>query len=136
MIKRIIIAVMLVFLVAPVNMMAAPVWMNLPSATADNTDMALSALHMPEHYHNTVLGMEKDSNHDQDKAMTNAHDHDNEDCGYCMNCSNHCSTTAIISSFKDNFELAREFDTTSAGATMSRVSLLFRPPISAKQISG
>lgn len=85
----------------------------------------MSQMHMADHDHATML------NSGQEQSMTSAHDHSLQNCDYCMSYSNHCSNTAIIASFKNSFELDRKFETAITGDTMSRVSLLFRPPINA-----
>jgi len=122
--KQYIATALILILLAPVNM-GASAWMNLSSISANTGDAEMTQMHTTDHDHAAMLSI------GQEQSMTNAHDHSVQDCGFCMNCSNHCSTNALIASFKNHFELDREFATTIAGDTMSRVSLLFRPPISA-----
>lgn len=96
------------------------------SSGVETGEMAMAEMPMPGHDHAAMM----DSR--QKQAMMDAHDHGPEDCDdYCMNCSNHCSSTVIISSSSSSFALDRKFNRTITGNTLSRTYLLYRPPISA-----
>lgn len=121
MIKRYIVTVLVLLMLAPVNAGAAA-WMTESAPAAD----AMAQMHMAGHDHEAMM----DSSAKQ--AMMDAHDHSSEDCDdYCMNCSNHCSSTAITPSSSSTFEVDRKFHRTHTGNTFSRAYLLYRPPISA-----
>jgi len=65
-------------------------------------------------------------------AMMAAHDHDAAECDeYCMNCSSHCYTTAIVSSGSSSPHSASLSTGLESGDTADRAYLLFRPPIRA-----
>jgi len=122
MIKRYIVTALILALLAPLNM-GASAWMNPASAAAVASNKDMSQMHMNAHDHKAMLSS------GQEQAKIGTHDHSLEECDLCMNCSNHCSSTAIVASFKDRFDLDREFATGITGDTSSRVDLLFRPPI-------
>lgn len=121
MIQRTIVTALILLLLAPVNAGAAA-WMNNSSAA---NDAATPSMHMAGHDHQAML----DAGHQG--AMDETHDHSSGDCDYCMSCSNHCASTALVSIYKDSFALNREFATTISADTLNRVYLLFRPPIRA-----
>ena len=65
-------------------------------------------------------------------AMMTAHDHGAAECDdYCMNCSSHCYTTAIVSSGNSFPVSASPSARLESGDTTDRAYLLFRPPIRA-----
>ena len=81
---------------------------------------------MMAHDHDSMMSAE----HKQ--SMMDAHYHGAEECDdYCMNCSSHCSSTAIISSPSDAYDFDRKFGRATAVDTSSLVYLLYRPPICA-----
>lgn len=125
MIKRYIAAALVLIMLAPLNAGAAA-WMAESSSVVDADEMAMTQMLKLGHDHAAMM----DSS--QKQSMMDAHDHGSEDCDdYCMNCSNHCSSTAIIPSSSSSFALDRKFSRTIAGNTFSRAYLLYRPPISA-----
>lgn len=125
MIKRYIITALVLLMLAPLNA-GASAWMAESSPMVETDEVAMAEMLMPGHDHGAMMGSS------EKQSMMDAHDHDAEDCDdYCMNCSNHCSSTAIVPSSSNIFELDRKFNRTITGDTSSRASLLFRPPISA-----
>ena len=125
MIKRYIVTALVLIMLAPLNA-GASVWMAESSSVVDADEVAVAQMHMAGHDHGAMMGS------GQKQAMMDAHDHGSEDCDdYCMNCSNHCFSTAIIPSSSNIFALDRKFDRTITGNTLSRAYLLYRPPISA-----
>lgn len=65
-----------------------------------------------------------------DNAMMEAHDHSAAECDeYCMNCSSHCTSTAIVSSGSIFLAPASQPHRFASGTTADRAFLLFRPPI-------
>jgi hypothetical protein len=125
MIKRYLVTALVILMLAPLNAGAAA-WMAESPSVADDGEMTMSQMVMTGHDHEAMM-----SSH-QKQSMMDAHDHGSEDCeDYCMNCSNHCSSTALIPSSGNIFELDRKFNRTITGNTLSRAYLLFRPPISA-----
>ncbi len=66
----------------------------------------------------------------QQQAMMAAHEHGAEDCDeFCMNCSNHCSSTAIVTGGEHVMDLQRRYVLADREAAISFTYLLFRPPI-------
>ncbi|PCI76999.1 MAG: hypothetical protein COB20_09310 [SAR86 cluster bacterium] len=125
MIKRYIITALVLIVLAPLNAGAAA-WMTQSPTVGDTGEMPMAQMDMAGHDHESMMSS------GQKQLMMDAHDHGSDDCDdYCMNCSNHCSSTAILSSSNDIFELDREFHKTLAGDTSNRAYLLFRPPIRA-----
>lgn len=123
MIKRYIVTALVLLMLAPVNVGAAA-WMVESSSVVKPDEMAMAEMHMTGHDHAAMM----DSSAKQ--SMMAAHDHGSQDCDdYCMNCSNHCSSTAIIPSSSSTFERDRKFNRTISGNTFSRAYLLYRPPI-------
>jgi len=125
MIKQTIVTVLILVLLAPLNA-GASAWMSQSSSMTNDVELAMSPMHMPDHDHETMLRT-------AGKPSTmDTHDHSPEDCDeYCMNCVNHCSSTAISSSLIEIFELNHEFETTITSDILSRAYLLYRPPIRA-----
>lgn len=79
------------------------------------------------------LSTAKAESHGLHANHTDAHDqHSEEDCQeYCMSCSNHCSSLAVLSSHAANFTQARVLSAASIGVSSNHSDLLLRPPISA-----
>ena len=114
MIKRYIVSVLVLLMLTPVNA-GASAWMAESSSGVGADEMAMAEMHMAGHDH---------------EAMMDAHDHGSKDCNdYCMNCSNHCSSTAITPFSRSTFERDRKFNRTITGNTFSRAYLLYRPPM-------
>ena len=64
------------------------------------------------------------------QSSAHMHEHDADDCDeYCMNCSNHCSSTAIVTTSAHPFALDRKFSRAASADLSTRATLLFRPPI-------
>lgn len=125
MIKRYIVTALVLIMFAPLNV-GASAWMDESSSVVDADETAMAQMHMAGHDHEAMMGSA------QQQVMMDVHDHSAEDCDdYCMNCSNHCSSTAIIPTLSHVFELDRKFTRTLTGNTFSRAYLLYRPPISA-----
>jgi hypothetical protein len=104
----------------PVNAGASS-WMDESSSVVKSEEM-----HMAGHDHEAMMDSE------QKPSSMDAHDHGSEDCDdYCMNCSTHCTSAAIIPSSSSTFELDRKFNRSITGYTSSYAYLLYRPPISA-----
>ncbi|MDA0281612.1 MAG: hypothetical protein O3C29_14455 [Proteobacteria bacterium] len=123
MIKRYIVTALVLLMLAPVNA-GASAWMAESAPGVGPDKMAMAEMHMAGHDHKAMM----DSSAKQ--SMMDAHDHGSEDCDdYCMNCSNHCSSTAITPSSGSTFERDRKFNRTITGNIFSRSSKLYRPPI-------
>lgn len=125
MIKRYIVTVLVLLMLAPENV-GVSAWMAESSTVVDADEIAMADMHMAGHDHEAMM----DSSHKL--SMVDAHEHGSEDCDdYCMNCSNHCSNTAIIPSSSSIFGPDQKFISITTGNTLSRAYLLYRPPISA-----
>ena len=125
MIKRYIVTALVLLMLAPVNA-GASAWMADSSSVVETEETAMVEMLMTGHDHEAMM----DSS--QKQTMMDGHDHGADDCDdYCMNCSNHCSSTAIIPSSNSTFELDRKFNRTITGNTLNRAYLLYRPPKSA-----
>ena len=123
--KRYIITALILVMLAPLNAGASP-WMAQSSSDPGAGEMAMPQMGMAGHDHGALMSS------GQQQTMMDAHDHSAEDCDdYCMNCSNHCSSTAILTSPNDTFELDRGFHKTFTVETLRRAYLLYRPPIRA-----
>jgi len=123
MIKRYIATALILILLAPLNA-GASAWMADSSSMVDVDEMAMTQMLMMGHDHEVMMSA------GQQQAMMDAHDHGPDDCDdYCMSCSNHCSSTAIIPSSSSTIEFDRRFNRTLTGGTLSRAYLLYRPPI-------
>lgn len=123
MIKRYIVTVLVLLMLTPVNA-GASAWMAESSSGVGADEMAMAEMHMAGHDHEAMMASPAK------QSMMDAHDHGSKDCDdYCMNCSNHCSSTAITSSSNSTFERDRKFNRTITGNTFSRAYLLYRPPI-------
>ena len=60
------------------------------------------------------------------------HEQSEEDCEeYCMSCSNHCSSLAVVSSQPKRYGQIRLQAATTAGPTLAHAELLFRQPFRA-----
>lgn len=108
-------------------MLIAP--LNLVAASAMQVDLA-SAGHSMAMEHGD--GQDHSLMHAdaQMQSMMESHDHSAEDCDeYCMSCSNHCSSTAIVSGSPLIFDLTGRFARASGADLETRAYLLFRPPI-------
>ncbi|MBL4574185.1 MAG: hypothetical protein JKY86_14120 [Gammaproteobacteria bacterium] len=122
---RYIITALVLLMLAPVNA-GASAWMVDSSSVVEAGETVTAEMHMTGHEHEANMGSS------QKQSMMDAHDHGSEDCDdYCMNCSNHYSSTAITPSLSSTFETDRKFDRTITGTTLNRAYLLFRPPIPA-----
>ena len=122
MIKRYVATTLVLIMLAPLNA-GASAWMAESSSMVDADQMAMTQMIAMGHDHKAMSAGQK-------QAMMDAHDHGPEDCDdYCMNCSNHCSSTAIIPYASNTFELDRRFNRILTGNTLSRAYLLYRPPI-------
>ena len=125
MIKRYIVTVLVLLMLAPENV-GVSAWMAESSTVVDADEIAMADMHMAGHDHEAMM----DSSHKL--SMVDAHEHGSEDCDdYCINCSNHCSNTAIIPSSSSIFGPDQKFISITTGNTLSRAYLLYRPPISA-----
>lgn len=129
MFRKQIVTLLLLLLIAPVNSVAAASM--AVSVTVAHGAMAMEKAAGDSHaMHEMTVEMAAPDMlvaHNLD-----SHNHSPEDCDdYCMSCSNHCSSSAIVSSSKNSFELDREFAELTSAHTLSRAYLLFRPPIRA-----
>lgn len=123
MIKRYIATALVLIMLAPLNA-GASAWMAESASMVEADEAAMTQMLMAGHDHEEMMSPI------QKQSMMDAHDHGPDDCDdYCMNCSNHCSGTAIIPSANSTFELDRKFNRTITGNTLSRAYLLYRPPI-------
>lgn len=121
--KRYIVTALVFVMLAPLNVVASA-WMTQSSSVIAADETAMAQEHMMGHDHEAMTSS------GQKQAMMDAHEHDAEDCDdYCMNCSSHCSSTAIPTSANDIIELDQKFNKILSGETSSRSYLLFRPPI-------
>jgi hypothetical protein len=117
------ITALVLIMFAPLNV-GASAWMAESSSVVDPDEIVMTQMFMTGHDHEAMMDSP------QKQSMMDAHDHGSEDCDdYCMNCSSHCSSTAIIPSSSSPFELDRKFDRIITGNTFSRAYLLYRPPI-------
>lgn len=117
--------------------------------------MAHAAVHIPDHgevheqVHGEVNGKVHDEMHkemhgemhnelheqmheetEESQSSGHVYEHDSDDCDeYCMNCSNHCSSTAIVTTAAHPFMLNRKFSRAASANLSTRATLLFRPPI-------
>lgn len=127
MIRKLIVTVLMMIFVVPVNAVAAASMAVSISTVLHGDSPALETLHA-RHSEHAMTVTSTGSGTD----MIIAHDHNVEDCDdYCMSCSNHCSSSGIVSSSKNSFERDREFEDFATAHTLSRAYLLFRPPIRA-----
>jgi len=125
MIKRTIISALIVVLLVPLNALATSA-MSQPSMSMDGATSSMSHMQMAGHDHQAMMSSA------EKLSMMDAHDHSEEDCEeYCMSCTNHCSSNAIIASTGDTFDRLREFRVSLNSHTISRTYLFFRPPIRA-----
>lgn len=120
--RRLIATLLMLILIAPINAVAAASMVVTISA-----EQGMTSAHQLSHAGHGGHAMHAP---EQLSSMSATHDHNADDCDdYCMSCSNHCSSSAIVSSSKNTFELDREFEYPASAHTLSRAYLLFRPPI-------
>lgn len=136
MIKTVLTSLLVLILASPLNAGVAT-WMamSMDESSMDESSMDESgqagmtdpSLHLSHNAHSA--SMDRDAAAESGAA---AHDHDSADCEeYCASCSNHCSSTAIVSSQSNLFardQLAARF---FPGVTLHRHDTPFRPPIRA-----
>lgn len=124
MLRKLIVTVLMLILTAPINAVASAS-MAISIAAYHDAMPTQQLVHGSHASHDAAIAS-------QNKTKSAAHDHSDEDCDdYCMSCSNHCSSSAIVTSSKHDFELEREFEDLASAHTLSRAYLLFRPPIRA-----
>lgn len=122
---KILATALILILLAPFNGVASSA-MQLGIAASPMADHAMTMDEAGSHDHSAMAG----DGHLQ--TMMESHDHGEEDCDeYCMSCSNHCSSTAIISGSAQTFDPSARFARCTVAHVANRADLLFRPPIRA-----
>ena len=105
---------------------AAESWMALSMVEMEHESTQSMTMHDSHGEQHTVSAMGHSSTHAVD-----AHEHDKADCDeYCMSCSSHCSSSAIISNELIMLEQNIKQLIAHSASIAARAKRLYRPPIS------